>query len=273
MDEKNVTILIQQFSTRSDKLLNYYNSDGVTAMRLLKQFIRFIDNQPLIKDFIDKNNLTNHDIKSLIEQNKGNKFGIPEDDQEEIAFIYQLLKYVVDNFDNYVSFIPMGYAFYRGAKIKDKILDFNEEVVSCLVDRIYEYLNEVRTRMAKDQEPVRQYVFNEKVNQFNNAEKGNIDARQYNYKSEDTSELITITKDLIALIKEYEIADDETKEDALDFLEEVGGALETGQEVKPSLIRRTTQKLEDITSALSASDALALKVTKFLETISSVIPQ
>ncbi|MCY9457350.1 hypothetical protein [Bacillus inaquosorum] len=272
MNEKDVIILLHQFRTRADKLLNYYNSDEVTPMRLLRQLINFIDSQPVIKKFIEDNNVHTYDIKGILEENRGNKLNIPVDPQEEVAFVYQLLKYGTENYgDRYIAFVPFRYGFYTGAKYKDKIHEFNNEVVSCLIDRINEYLNEVHIRMTKDPETIRQYVFNDKVNQFNNAERGNIDARQYNNVSDETKELVDLTKDLITMIKEYEIKDTEAKEDALDFLEEVDGALESGKEVKPSLIRRTTQRLKDITSALGASDALALKATKFIETISSII--
>ncbi|WGD77759.1 hypothetical protein P5643_14195 [Bacillus subtilis] len=272
MNEKDVIILLNQFRTRADKLLNYYNSDEVTPMRLLRQLMNFIDSQHTIMEFIEDNNVRTYDIKKILEDTNGNKIRIPEDPQEEVAFVYQLLKYGSENFgDHYLAFVPFGYAFFKGAKFADKIHEFNNEVVSCLVDRINEHLNEVHIRMTKDPETIRQYVFNEKVNQFNNAEEGDITAIQYNYENEETKELRELTKDLISLIKKCEIKDEEVKEDALDFLEEIDSTLESGQEIKRSLIRRTTQKLNDITSALGATDALALKATKFIETISSVI--
>ncbi|MED4787519.1 hypothetical protein P9429_11550 [Bacillus atrophaeus] len=274
LNEKDVIILLQQFRTRADKLLNYYNSDEVTPMRLLKQLMNFIDSQPTIMKFIEDNNVRTYDIKKFLKDNKGSKIRIPVNPQEEIAFVYQLLKYGSENFgDRYLAFVPFGYAFYKGAKIADKIHEFNNEVISCLVERINEYLNEVHIRMTKDPETIRQYVFNEKVNQFNNAEEGDITAVQYNYENKENKEIIELTKDLISLIREYEIKDEEIKEDALDFLEEVDSALESGQEVKPSLIRRTTQKLNDIASMVGAGDALALKATKFIDTISSAISQ
>ncbi|WP_439024400.1 hypothetical protein [Bacillus halotolerans] len=272
MEEREIIILIDKFSSISNKLLNSTDDNG--TLRVLRQFINFIDTQPTIKKFIDDNQKIVYNMEEFLEhKTPTSKYLLPEDPSEEISFIYQLLKYGAKNFNSYLSITGYGYAFRRGSTVSDKIYEFNSEVVSNLVGYIEGFLREQHIKYAKDVDTGRNYIFNAPVSQFNNAEKGDIDARQYNYKSEDTSELITITKDLIALIKEYEIEDDETKEDALDFLEEVGGALESGQEVKPSLIRRTTQKLEDITTALGASDALALKVTKFLETISSVIPQ
>ncbi|KXZ17721.1 hypothetical protein P4T89_08460 [Bacillus nakamurai] len=269
MEEKEIVILMHKFHTVSQKLLDFYSNDEAEAMRLAYQFINFIENEPIIKEFIDKNNKKQFDIEG-IRQNKptAKKFSLPLAPQDEIAFIYQLLKHGLENFNNYLAVTTYGYAFYKGARTCDRIREFNSEVVSNLAGYISEYLRELHIRATRDHETVRQYVFNSEVKQFNNAEKGNIYAHQINNGDENTKEMLTLTKELIQLLKMSKTNNTEAKEDAEDFLEEVEVSLNNGEAPKQSLIRRTTTALKDVTSTLSAGDSLLEKANQFIEKVS-----
>lgn len=119
-------------------------------MRLATRFIRYIDNEPILCDFISKNNVENFDRKEIIHSNEINqKFNIPLEVSEEIAFIYQLLKYITENFDRYDT-VTRPYAFYIGAKIADSIREFNREVVKLLVNHITDYLEEKEIELGID---------------------------------------------------------------------------------------------------------------------------
>lgn len=66
----------------------------------LKRFMNVMDDQVIIKDFIDRNNTCKYDIAEIIKARDWiSPFEISPVVKEEISLEYQMLKYSVDNFD------------------------------------------------------------------------------------------------------------------------------------------------------------------------------
>ena len=108
----------------------------------LKRFMNVIDNQELIKDFIDSHNTCKYDIKKLIkERNWISPFKISPVMQEEISLEYQMLKYSIENFDGDFTRL-YGTHFYTSSKstTNDEMRKFIEHVIDPLIDYISEYL-------------------------------------------------------------------------------------------------------------------------------------
>ena len=94
----------------------------------LKRFMNVIDNQELIKDFIDSHNTCKYDIKKLIkERNWISPFKISPVMQEEISLEFTRL---------------YGTHFYTSSKstTNDEMRKFIEHVIDPLIDYISEYL-------------------------------------------------------------------------------------------------------------------------------------
>lgn len=260
IDVKEFKLISRQFRRIGGDLLHKEDTDE--AIRMAKRFINYVESEPIIADFIRKNNVIEFNIKEIIETREFNeKFHIPLDDKEEIAFIYQLLKYMTENFERY-DLVSRPYAWYRGAKVSDSIREFNREVVKLLVNRITDYLEEKAIELGIDERPNAKVLIQGNLGQLNFSETGNVQANQQN-NSQDTNEaLLTLTKDLIAALKETNIENTTDKEDAIDFVEEAVNSLEAGNQPKQSVIRRLKGSLSKIRPIVEDTSYIAMQIDK-----------
>lgn len=267
IDVKEFKLISRQFRRAAGDLLNAQDTNE--AMRLAKRFISNIDSEPILSDFISKNNVLEFNMKEILqERNYHDKFNIPIKVNEEIAFIYQLLKYATENFDRYDT-ISRGYAMYRGAKISDSIREFNREVVKLLVNHITDYLEEKAIELGIDEKPNAKVLVQGNVGQLNFTETGNIQANQTNNQS-GNEELLTIAKELINLLKEADIENKVDKEDAIDFVEEATIAIESGNQPKPSVIRRARESLNKLRTVVDDSTFLASQLDKVIQAFGNI---
>ncbi|MCQ6280057.1 hypothetical protein JN080_12425 [Bacillus sp. EB600] len=239
-------------------------------MRLATRFSKYIDNEPILFDFITKNNVVNFDMKEIIQSRGFNvKFDIPLEVNEEIAFIYQLLKYTTENFDRYDT-VSRAYAMYRGAKISDSIREFNREVVKLLVNHITDYLEEKAIELGIDEKPNAKVLVQGNVGQLNFTETGNIQANQQNNSQNSNEELLSLAKEIITALKDAKIENTADKEDAIDFVEEATNSIEAGNQPKPSVIRRARESLSKIRPVVEDASYLAMQIDKFVQAVSNI---
>ncbi|WP_238579247.1 hypothetical protein [Neobacillus niacini] len=268
IDVKEFKLISRQFRRVAGDLLNA--QDTYEAMRLATRFIMYIENEPILFDFISKNNVTEFDMKTII-QEKGyhDKFDIPININEEIAFIYQLLKYSTENFDRYDT-VSLSYAIYRGATFADSIREFNRVVVKLLVNHITDYLEEKAIEMGIDERPNAKVLVQGNVGQLNFTETGNIQANQQTNSQNSNEELLSLAKELIAALKEEKIENSADKEDAIDFVGEATNAIESGEQPKPSVIRRARESLNKIRTVVDDSTFLAMQIDKVVQAFGSM---
>ncbi|WP_233192579.1 hypothetical protein [Sporosarcina sp. P2] len=268
IDVKEFKVLSRQFRRIAGDLLNA--QDTYEAMRLAKRFIKYINYEPILFDFIKKNNAVNFDIKEIIQSRRFNeKFNIPLEVNEEIAFIYQLLKYITENFDRYDT-VSRSYASYKGAKIADSIREFNREVVKLLVNHITDYLEEKAIELGIDEKPNARVLIQGNVGQLNFSETGNIQANQQNNSQNSNEELLSLAKELIAILKDTKIENAADKEDAIDFVEEATNLIESGNQPKPSVIRRARESLSKIRPVVEDASYLATQIDKVVQAFSNM---
>jgi hypothetical protein len=261
-------MMSRQFRRVAGDLLNA--QDTYEAMRLATRFIKYIDNEPILFDFITKNNVVVFEMKGIIESiGYNDKFDIPLEVNKEIAFIYQLLKYTTENFERYDT-VSSSYAFYKGARISDSIREFNREVVKLLVNHITDYLEEKAIELGIDEKPNAKVLVQGNVGQLNFTETGNIQANQQTNSQNSNEELLTIAKELIALLKESKIENANDKEDAIDFVEEATNAIEAGNQPKPSLIRRMRESLNNVRTTVDDTTFLASQIDKVVQAFSNI---
>ncbi|MCQ6264510.1 hypothetical protein M1K46_02365 [Fictibacillus sp. WQ 8-8] len=256
---KEFKLLSRQFRRFAGDLLN--SEDTYEAMRLAKRFINFIDSEPIISDFISKNFKQDYNISQIIaEQEYYDKFEIPLEINEEVSFIYQLLKHVTGEFDRYDT-ITRSYAIYRGAKISDSIRAFNREVVKLFVNHITDYLDGMSIELGIDEKPNAKFLVQGNVGQLNFTETGDLHANQINNQASN-QELLTVAKELITHLKKADIENINDKEDAIDFVEEATITIESGNIPKPSLIRRATEALNRVRTVAEDGTFLASQIDK-----------
>ncbi|MFN7253334.1 MAG: hypothetical protein ACK4M9_21545 [Anaerobacillus sp.] len=268
IDGKEFKLISRQFRRVAGDLLNA--QDTYEATRLATRFIMYIDSEPILSDFIGKNNILEFDMKEIIQAKEyHDKFDIPIKVDEEIAFIYQLLKYTTENFDRYDT-VSRAYAMYSGAKITDSIREFNREVVKLLVNHITDYLEEKAIELGIDEKPNAKILIQGNVGQLNFTETGNIQANQQNNSPNSNEELLSLAKELIAALKDAQIENTADKEDAIDFVEEATNCIEAGNQPKPSVIRRARESLSKIRPVVDDASYLATQIDKVVQAFSNM---
>lgn len=268
MSYEDFQIISIKFRKAFGQMLSATDMDE--ALRLTSRFINAIDNEPIIKDFIEKTHTKVYDFNKIIEEKNGEeKFNLPNEENEEVSYIYQLLKYVTEN---NVSYFDFAFSYREGKKIANMIKNFNREVVKLLVDHITLYLEEKAIRMGIDGKQNAKIIFHGNVGNFVSNEGnvyGNTTLNQTN-NNQDGEGLQSIAKELIQLLKDSKIDDAELKEDAIDHVEEIAKKVENGEEVKPSLIRRATTALTNVTGLAGAGTALATTIPQFIEAVQAI---
>ncbi|HFJ9434168.1 TPA: hypothetical protein ACGW84_003943 [Bacillus cereus] len=232
-------------------------------MRLAIKFIAYIKNESIIYDFIRECHTQDYDIEEILNSKEyESKYDIPIDNNEEISFIYQLLKYATENLSSYNQ-LTYGYALYKGAKFSDQVREFNYQVVRLLVNHITDYLEEMAIELGIDEKPNAKLLIQGNVCQFNYAEQGNIEAIQTNNQGK-SNDLQKVAQELIELLKGTSLENKDIQEDAIDFVGEVAQNIEEGQSPKPSLLRRAKESLTDINSMVESGSQIAIKIGQFL---------
>ncbi|MFE7817740.1 hypothetical protein ACFU1R_06000 [Priestia megaterium] len=269
MSYEDFKILSKNFRKAFGQMLRATDMDE--ALRLTKRFISTIDKEPIIKDFIEKNHTRVYDFNKIIEEKNGeDKFDLPFDENEEVSYIYQLLKHITEN---NLSYLDFAFPYREGRQIVNMIKNFNREVVNLLVDHITSYLEETAIKMGIEGKQNAKYVFNNSsVGNFLSNEGdvyGDTTLNQTNNNHEGEG-IQSIAKELIQLLKDSNIDNAELKEDAIDHVEEIAKKVENGEEVKPSLIRRATTALTNVTGLAGAGTALATTIPQFIEAVQAI---
>lgn len=266
LNKKDFKNISRQFRRISGQLLNC--SDSTEAIRLTKRFINFIKGEPLLSDFIKKNHTEQFDMENIIKSTEINeKYDIPIEIDREITFIYQLLKYTAENFDDYIV-ICRGYAFYKGATYRDCINKFNHQVVNLLVNHITDYLEGISIDMGLDEKENAKILVQGSIGQLNFSEQ-NLEAHQTNHQQSEV-ELISLVNELIKELKKEQISDNETHEDAIDFLEDVQSELHS-ENPKKSVFRRATDTLSRIRTGLDDTARIAQFIDKVINGFSQFL--
>ncbi|QHE52783.1 hypothetical protein [Pontibacillus sp. HMF3514] len=195
----------------------------------LKRFLLFIEESPTINDFIQENNVEEFDIEKEI-QEKGyhDRYQLPIRESEEIAFIYQMLKYISDN---QLDILSIAYGYGSSNKLQDHMEGFNNQVVQPLVDHIVNYLGEMKIDMGLDKKSGTHFTFNRDFKgQFNHAEgQGQVTAHQ-NYNEGNIEGLKEVAEKFVKELQKDETIPIEEKEEAVEFLE---AAVQEAESEKP----------------------------------------
>lgn len=120
----------------------------------LIRFMKVIDEQKVIKDFVDRNNTCEYDIEELIKTRDWiGPFEISPIVQEEISLEYQMLKYAVDKFGGDFTRL-YGTHIYTSTKstTNDEMRKFIEHIIDPLIDYISEYLRSCYEKIVREEE-------------------------------------------------------------------------------------------------------------------------
>lgn len=147
VNKRDIKLISTEFRDYGCRLLTTNDDSGIDDA---KRLLNFIDKTEVIKEYINKCAGHQFNIEE-IHKNRGfrDKYPLPLDKDEEVYFIYSLLKYGVENFHAYWAFAGHGYATGSN-KIQDHIDAFNEEVIRHFINHIVRYLESLTITIEND---------------------------------------------------------------------------------------------------------------------------
>ncbi|MGB3649670.1 MAG: hypothetical protein WBA41_00365 [Rivularia sp. (in: cyanobacteria)] len=139
------------FRSVANRLIRTNPEEGISN---LKRFLNYIDSNPVIAKFIQQNNCHTFDIKSTISNYPHLNYSLPDDcPSKEISFLYQILKYALQNYsESYYGYENFAHIFagYFG-KRQDVVDKFNSIIVHPFYSYIENYLTKLQIDMGDDE--------------------------------------------------------------------------------------------------------------------------
>jgi hypothetical protein len=235
IDKKELQKIGFKFRNIASRLLKTNYQDG---MENLQRFLDYIDNVTIIENYIKKNNIKKFDIETDINKREYREgYKLPINPSDEIAYIYQLLKYCNENCSEYIE-ICSGYS--KG-NFQQWVDEFNSRVVLPFVNHINNYLEEVAIDMNLNENDKTTITIHNESGQVNlSQDESTINAVQNNQINKEIEKVFSKYK---KLIEEIEIPSEE-KEDTIEL---VDIAVDETKKDKPkkSLIKVATEKINE----------------------------
>ncbi|MBD1939646.1 hypothetical protein [Microcoleus sp. FACHB-68] len=151
ISKKELQKLSVTFRTVASRLLRTRFQEGMSNLR---RFINFIENDPIIYNFIQKQQQqsTIFDIEYIL-SSPHIEFPIPdESDEDEVAFTYQLLRYGLNKYpSNPHGYVWLAQAGFQG-KNQEKVDLFNKNLVQPFVRYIENHLTHLQIDMGEDEQ-------------------------------------------------------------------------------------------------------------------------
>ena len=235
IDKKEFQKISAAFRRYASRLLRTSVGDGLDN---LKRLLNFIENTPLIWDFIEENNVKKFDIQNEVKSREFmHGYNIPVNPSEEIAYVYQLLKYCSDSCKEY-----WGICFHYSSsnKLQDHIDAFNDRVAHPFISHIEGYLRERWIDMGEEGKI--QITVN--GGQVAIAQDSSIINATQNISYGDQENLLKVIQQFKDELSKIEV-DAEIKEETVELLD---AAIEETNSDKPkkAIIKTTISKINEV---------------------------
>lgn len=201
INKSELNLISRKFRSYASQAINATNDN---AHRKLNILIEFIDNTPIIYEYINSLEDKKYDVEREIlrigsDDMEGVNLGLTTED--EIVRTYQLLLYARDNYKG-DSLWRLGFHFSNSSNLDGLSRAFGENVTYVLAKNIEDYLLDINSKMGYDMEVIKMITVNGGSVQVNVAnDKAKIDATQNNYnnQNQDLQNVIKqIREDLVA---------------------------------------------------------------------------
>lgn len=252
IDKKELKIISYEFKSIASRLINCTSQDG---LEILKKFIRFIESNELIFNFIKSK------IKDQ-EKFEGNRSGLVytsmgDTPEEEISYTYQFLKYGSENYKDYY----MGFALSYSSDMRSSVKEFNNRIILPFVNYIEAHLTRIHILMGYDEEV--KYVIN--VNNQNgqvnlSQDSSTINAVQNLNADNNNKTLEQLFEEIKAYLNEIPKEDQEI-------------ILESAECLKDELQKESPKKglIKTCINGLQASLPKIAEITKLAAAVTSII--
>lgn len=151
IDKKELKKVSRKFRQLASRVINARVSEVNSIVRM---FIEYIDDTPIINEYIQSIYEEYPNLEAEVEQVSGSygRSVLPTGDtpEQEISWIYQILKFISDNPS--VHIFELGWGYTSSRKYQDMVKEFGNRVVMPFVEGINLYLSDISTDMGYDEE-------------------------------------------------------------------------------------------------------------------------
>lgn len=263
INRKELKKITYDFNSVSNRLLRAEHND---CDDVLKKFLTFIENNDLIFDYINDCGKPTYDVASKVNRvysSHGNyTFELGSTDAEEVANIYHLIKYCVEN-KKKIAFLGMAYT--SSNNFNDMFKCFCDRVIMVLIRHIEGYLTKIGIDMGMDENIKYSITVND----------GQVNLAMDNatiYATQNNGVDIATLKKLIDDIKS-DMSDNlsETeKEDINDSLETIENEMSKSQP-KKGLVRTALTVLKNIKDVVGVGVSIADSISNLINFVQSFI--
>ena len=153
LNKKKKKKIQYDFNSFSNRLMQ---ADYHDYTDVLEKFLRFINNTPLILDYITDCGSCDWDLEDEVRQVQSSGggwiFSIGDTEKEEVRNVYAVLKYIADHHIEVHYALALGYS--SSNKFQDKVKGFNDRFVMVLIRHLERYLTKVGIDMGLDEKIV-----------------------------------------------------------------------------------------------------------------------
>lgn len=266
MTKEDFQSISYDFRNLSSRLLT---SDYRYAEDNLLRFVTFIDETPLVRAFIDKHNVQSFDMEGILKsRDYYDVLDIPTDQSGEISFVYQLMKYILENKPQY-TWYARGYATGRNVKYQTLVDEFHKCVFNPFIMHIISYFEKEMIMLGMKNKDNAKVVINGPNNgQFNiSNDSSTINATMnVNPKITEINDLINQFR---SRLKSEEIDYDHREE--FDELTEVLQSEVKETKPKKSLIKMAISRIRELITLAKLSVVAGEEITEVVEMVQEFI--
>jgi hypothetical protein len=267
ISKNEIRIIDKDFRRIASRLLKTKNGNEIKD---LTRFLNYIEEQPFLRSFIEKNNIEEFDIKTEISSKGWNDiYDIPIEKEREIAWIYQFLKYCQVKFKDFWS-ISQGYG-NSSRSIQDHINAFCHEVIKPFIDHITDYIGEVMIEMGFDENAKISIQIGSNAGQVNISQgSSTINAtNNVTMVQNDIERILELANALSGQIKDSDIVQ-EDKDCIIDDIEIIKEQL-TLDQPKPSRIKKALASIGKLDAVFVKGTTIALAINNFNQQVTELL--
>jgi len=159
INKKELSKISKEFRQIASRLLqtSYENGKKNTARLIL-----YIENTPFIYEYVKSCCKTKYNFNQIDNFLKE----MPIKKEEEVAYVYQLLKHMLDNNIKYYQYAT---SVYQGAKIQNAVDKFNDSIVKPFVNHIETHISNSYDELHDNEKREDENINIQTVGQFNYA--------------------------------------------------------------------------------------------------------
>ena len=236
------------FNSFSNRLLQ---ADFQDYTDVLEKFLNFINNTPIILDYILGCGQCDWNLEDEIKQvqsSYGRKiFSTGDTEEEEVRNVYAVLQYIADKSIEVHYGIGIGYSSSKN--FQDRIKGFNERFVMVLIRHIERYLTKVGIDMGLD-DKITYNVTVQNGQSIIATDNANVTAT--NTVGADAGELAKLIADVRALSGNLSSEEQETVSDSLEVIE----AEASSDKPKKGMLRTAIAALKNIKGITEFGEAV-----------------